>query len=98
MGGPDLLQPWSLPAEGAGVKGRGSGRWAELPSDPGSSIYLMWGLSFLICKLRMVLVTSQDYWETCDNFAGGWSFQLTTWLLVSCKQYLPPGPVRLTLG
>lgn len=54
---------------------------------------LLWTLTQAV-----VLVTSQDYWETCDNFAGGWSFQLTTWLLVSCKQYLPPGPVKLTLG
>lgn len=65
--------------------------------DPGPSIYLMWGLGFLIRKLRMVLATSQDCWETHDNYAGGWGFQLSAWLLVPSKRYLPPGPVRLTL-
>lgn len=42
-------------------------------------------------------------WQPCrivlrltpDNYAGWWSFQQRTWLLVPNKGYLPPGPVRL---
>lgn len=58
-------QPLWEPAEGAGVKGRGLGIQPDLPSNRSSAIYLMWGHSFLVCNIRLVLATLQDYSEAC---------------------------------